>query len=223
MAKHIVEEWQKAFPDLSTHEKNKFYKIIGPLLVGIELKKLPMSDHYRPYFVLYGLWPNRNGNDLKASLVGPLLLYEFLDEKGFQYDLTYDPNLIPVAVSNIKNQILIPLQGDVKTETILNLVDIVSKRPPLSHAPGSFLYAALQENLFNVLLYVNKFGAKDLLNKIAEHEWDENHFKLAGRDVYLWLASLRDRIKNRNEFLEAIDVNRNDKKLEKLPFSNLIE
>jgi len=54
----VNEDWQKAFPQLTLYARNRFYKIVGPLVVGFELINIPRTEDYRPHFVCYPLWKN---------------------------------------------------------------------------------------------------------------------------------------------------------------------
>lgn len=52
--KKIVDDWKEAFPELSAFSTIKLYKVIGPVVVGLELPSVPYSkDEYRIYFVSY--------------------------------------------------------------------------------------------------------------------------------------------------------------------------
>ncbi len=48
--KKVAAEWQSSFPELTQYAENKLYKLLGPLIIGIELIKLPRSPKYRPHF-----------------------------------------------------------------------------------------------------------------------------------------------------------------------------
>ena len=54
--KKISDDWGNAFPQLSKYTQNKYYKILGSLLIGIELIKLPRVEEYSPHFVIYSLF-----------------------------------------------------------------------------------------------------------------------------------------------------------------------
>ena len=40
----INKEWLNAFPQLGSYTQNKFYKVLGTLIVGIELIKVPFME-----------------------------------------------------------------------------------------------------------------------------------------------------------------------------------
>ncbi len=77
--KKINRDWQDAFPQLSIYSQNKLYKIIGPLIIGLELIKSPFTDSYSPYFMMYSLWKS----DIKTNLDYPIILKYFKNKKDF--------------------------------------------------------------------------------------------------------------------------------------------
>lgn len=44
LKQEINKEWQSAFPQLGSYTQNKFYKVLGTLIVGIELIKVPFME-----------------------------------------------------------------------------------------------------------------------------------------------------------------------------------
>ena len=81
--KKVIEDWQNAFPQLTLYDQDKLYKVVGPVIIGLELIKLPRTDEYRPHFVIYSLCGNKIGNDVKACLAGHILLKEYTIKKNY--------------------------------------------------------------------------------------------------------------------------------------------
>jgi len=52
----LQNDWLNAFPELSAFSKDKLYKLVGPLIIGIELIKMRSGEDYRLHFVVYSLW-----------------------------------------------------------------------------------------------------------------------------------------------------------------------
>ena len=67
--KKNIQEWLTAFPQLSEFSTNKLLKIVGPLLVGVEIIQIN-TEEYRPHFVIYPLWKL----DVKSCLEFPIIL-----------------------------------------------------------------------------------------------------------------------------------------------------
>src|SRR5690606_14982485 len=84
--KKVIGDWQNAFLELTAFAQNKLYKVVGATVIGLELIKLPRIEEYRPHFVIYPLWEK----DVKTNLDYPILLKEFENKKGFQYDIPYE-------------------------------------------------------------------------------------------------------------------------------------
>lgn len=219
--KKVSLDWQNAFPELGKFSQNKLYKIVGPLILGLELIKLPGGQEYRPHFVMYSLWDN----DLKTCLSRPIMLNEFHDKKGLQFFISYEghENNFSDAVKSIKNQSLIPLNGDITLKKIFKAIDEHSQKPPLDGIPNSYLHASLQESkLLIALCNDDKIYVQQILSEIKSVNWDLNHFKLWGVNLKEWMQSIEDKIRNKNQLLININNNKSDKKLDRIKKYNII-
>lgn len=212
--KKIIGDWQNAFPQLSFYAQNKLYKVVDPIIIGLELIKSPFTDAYSPYFVIYPLWKE----GIKATLDYPILLKDFKNKKGFQYDIPYEKHsaFFNDVLDSIKKQSLLPFEGNVASKKLMSVLDEYSKTRPLSAAPNSYLQAVLQEAKLKIALSISGEEAKSVLEQINKRSWDVNHFKAFGVDVNEWLQSLKDAITNRDEFLKQTEANKQDKKIAKL-------
>ena len=221
--KEILTDWQKEFPELTVYGANKLLKIVGPVIIGLELIKLPRTPEYRPHFVIYSLWGNRMGSDINACLAGPSLLHQFYDQKRFQYFIPYDKHnlMFPQVVKHIADQMPVSFKGDLPLPTLLKVFDAYSKTPVPAAAPNSFLQAGIQDNKLSLALYADQLEAERILTEIIGRNWDLEHFKLVGVDPKVWLDSLREKVRNRDHFLHIINTNKNDKSLKKLQVSEL--
>lgn len=221
--KKVIEDWQNAFPQLTMYTQNKLYKIVGCCIIGIELIKSPHTESYSPYFVFYSLWGNRLGKDIKACLAGPIVLRDFKNKKGFQYDIPYEKHgvFLDDMLDSVKNQTPLPFEGNISLKKIASAIDDSSKMPPLSAAPNSYLQAALQEAKLKVALFIGVAEAQSVWEEISKRNWDTNHFKAFGIDVSKWLQNLNEAITNRDEFLKQVEANKEDKKIAKLQRSEL--
>lgn len=220
----IIEDWQNAFPQLTSFAENKLYKIVGPSIVGLELIKSNRTESYSPYFVIYSLWGSRIGNDIKACLAGPILLKDFKNKRGFQYDIPYEKHnlFFDELLYGIKEQIPLPFDGDISLKIFLEVLEEYSRTPPLSAAPNSYLQAGVQEAKLKIALFIGLAEALEVFEEIKKRKWDINHFKACGVDLDEWLQRLQALITNRDEFLNLIELNKLNKKISKLKTSDLI-
>ncbi|MEH3114041.1 hypothetical protein [Pedobacter terrae] len=212
----VTEDWKKAFPQLALFAKDKFYKVLGPLVIGIELIKLPRMADYRPYFVIYALFGNSMGKDIRACLSGPILLEPYLNKKGGQYDVSFEKHtvLFKDMIESAYNQTPLSFSNNNSLNSLLLVFDKYSKQPPLIAAPKSYLQASLYEMRLKIALYVSTQEAESILKKIKGINWDINHFEACGVDFNKWLQSLQDVIKERDLFLEIIEQNKKKKNCE---------
>ncbi len=219
LKKNVIEDWQNAFPQLTMYAQNKLYKVVGSCIFGIELINSPHTESYSPYFVLYSLW----GNDIKSCLASPLLLMDFKNEKGYQYDIPYKKHSLffDELVNCIKNQTPLPFEGNISFKKIATAIENSSQKPPLSASFNSYLQAVLQEAKFKIALFISSEEAQKVLEQINKRSWDLNHFKACGVNVNEWFQSLQMDITNRATFLKQIEVNKQDKKIAQLKNSEL--
>ncbi len=218
--KNIAEDWQNAFPQLTLYAQNKLYKVIGAIIIGLELIKLPRTEGYRPHFVVYPLWKK----DVKECLEFPFILKEYYSKKRLQYSIPYAKHNIFFndAIESVKEQTMLPFDHAISLKEIISIVDGYSKTAPLSASPNSYLQALLQEAKFKMALFIGEKEAYGILEQINKRSWDANHFKAFGVDVSEWFQSLQATISNRDKFMAQIERNKQDKKISKLKSSRLI-
>lgn len=220
--KKVNQDWQSAFPQLTVYTQNKYYKIVGPIIIGLELVKLPRSEDYRPYFVCYPLWRQ----NLKACLDTPIIMKEFHNKKGLQFSIPYVKHAVFFSdvLSVVKKQIPIPLEGNVSLKNIFSAIDEHSKTPPLSAAPNSYLQAVLQESKLEIALCAgNDNQAQSVLSQIQKRNWSREHFAMWKVDVSQWLKELQEKMNSREKLVSQVELNKQEKKLEKLHQSELKE
>lgn len=217
--KRVIEDWQNAFPQLTMYTQNKFYKVVGCCVVGIELIKSPHTESYSPYFVIYPIWKK----DIKTSLVYPIFLRDFKNKKGYQYDIPYEKHSLFLCdvLDIVKNQIPLPFDGNISLANIVSAIDDSSKKIPLSAAPNSYLQALLQESKLKIALFISIEDALKVLVEINNRSWDIKSFKMWNIDFNNWLQSLQITISRRDEFLIQIEANKKDKKISQLRSSEL--
>ncbi len=218
--KKVIGDWQNAFPQLSFYAQNKLYKIVGPIIIGLEFIKSPFTDTYSPYFVIYPLWEE----DIKASLDYPILLKDFKNKKDIQYDIPYEKHSIffDDVLESIKRHSPLSFDGNISFKKLIAILDEYSKTPPLSAAPSSYLQAVLHATKFKIALFIGVVEAQSVLEQINKRDWDLNHFKACGVDVNEWLQNLETMLSNRDDFLKQIEANKQDKKIAKLQSSELV-
>jgi hypothetical protein len=161
----ITQEWQQEFPSLSKFNHSKLYKIYGPVILGIELFKLPRADEYRPYFVSYPLWKP----DIHTCFKEELIIKEIKNRKGLQFDIPYIKHdvFFLEAVECTKKQLPISFETNLDVFSLVNLLDSqltlgLNKNSPVLQAiihEGRFfsaLYTGHQKLLDDVYLSIKK-------------------------------------------------------------------
>jgi hypothetical protein len=220
----IITEWQKAFPQLVLLSNFKFCKVVGPVIFGIELTKLPRTEKYRPHFVIYGLWGNKNVIDLNTSLKNPVIIKELYNKKGLQFSIPYDKSsdYFVEVLEAIKSQIGLSFDRDLHLDELLFYIDAYLKTTFSNISSSSFLEASIQKIKMLVTLYIDSKKAQDILEQIKLEKWDISHFNACLIDLNMWLEDLQEIIYNRRVFLNQIDINKRNVKLKNLIQSELI-
>jgi hypothetical protein len=220
LKKYVTESWQSAFPQLTAFTPTKLYKIVGPVIIGLELIRLPFAEEYRPHFILYPLWRE----DIKACLDYPIVLQEFKNRKGMQFSIPYNRHDLYFAemLESIKKQKNILFTENASSKNLLLLMDEYSKTSPTTSASGSYLRARFQEAMLKIALYQREEETvKSLLAQIQKRNWDKAHFKSWNSNVSDWLQNLNEEIKNQNELIARVELNKQDQKMSKLKVHTL--
>lgn len=217
--KEIANDWLNKFPQLSIYTNSKLYKIIGPIAAGIEIVKLPRADEYRPYFVCYSLW------DEKDCMDGPLLLQEISTPKGEQLNVPYSKHAdhFESISEYAKNQILISFEENVHIKRLLEMISFGLGDPLMRISPPSQIL--LYTLKFHSVLYVNDpLLINQVLNEIllASKSWQPNLFEWKFGSFDNWLKEIKAKIDHRELFLKQIAINKQEKKLAKLKYSELV-
>ena len=219
--KRISEEWLNTIPELSIFTQNKFYRIVGCVIIGIELVKLPKTEDYRPHFVLYPLWKS----NLKNCLDNPTILLEINNKKGLQFSIPYlkHSDCFNEVIECLKNQVPILFDENVPLKSLFALVD--SRFNDILIRTNSAQQAKLFELKFNSALYTgNQSQVQSVLNQIqqASKSWNIQMFELWNGKFDLWLKGLQEKASNRADFIKQIEVIKQDTRISQLKSSEFI-
>ncbi len=218
--KEVANLWLDRYPSLHPYSQDKLYVVLGPFIMGIELIKLPRIEEYRPHFVLYPLYGNLSGQKIKDCMSYPVLLLEFFNKKGLQYSIPYKNSfsLTQEAIKAVDREIPFKIGDDVSLSSIHRLVDsqINNKLVKLQLKQPEFY-----EVKYYSALYISNSAAEVVLKQINKDSkaWDMKKFSTYYGDYNAWYNGLKET--NRDKFIEIIDKNKSDKKVEKLHYSEL--
>lgn len=218
----IADDWLQEFPLLKVYAQNKFYRIAGCVVIGIELVKIPRTDNYRPHFVLYSLCKDT----IKECMDIPIVLQQFYDKKNFQLDIPFDANsnLFKEAVEIIKRQYPILKSDKVSIKDIISAIDNYSLTKRFSIAPNSYFQGEFMQMKLEIELFAgNTKKVQEILNVIEKRDWDIKHFTVCGVDVEEWIDNLQKEIYKQDLFIQKVENNLTDKKLAKLDISLLCD
>ncbi|MEO5894049.1 MAG: hypothetical protein ABIQ31_27580 [Ferruginibacter sp.] len=219
--KQMVFDWINGFHQLTPLTQNKFYKIIGPTIVGIELVSIPAINGYRPHFVIYPLWRN----NVNSCLNIPLIYKYIINKKGNQFDIPYlkHNDHIEDAIESFKLQIPIKMDEDVSLRFFFEVVD--HRFTDILVTSSTSEQVKLFELKFYLAVYLNHSEiVKTVLAEIIQSSkrWNITMFELWYGKLDLWIFHLQEAASDRAKLLTRIDINKKDKKFERLIVSELI-
>lgn len=219
--KEIAQKWNFEFFNLSQFNQNKLYKVLGPIVGGIEIFNQPRSKDYRPYIVWYPLWKS----NLKKCFSEPIILQEIRNKKGMLYDIPYLENdtYIEEVIISTKEQLFFSFSGHTHIIELFKLIDSQFSHTLIKSSPTG--QAILLEGKFLSAVYVNDIP---LIAQVwtelfqVSKSWATNLFEWKYGKLDDWLQSLQEIKANREEFLKQIEANKQDKKISQLKSSELI-
>lgn len=219
----IYKDWLEHFPELGKYHRNKFYKIIGPLVVGIELVDVPMMEQYRPFFFIYPLWET----NVKSCFDIPLIYFEFYDKKKLDLEIVYRKHQqrFLEAVMYVKEQIPLPLNRDWHLSEVLRFAEHYLKTSRALHS-GVRGQAIVRRFAVLLAVWVNDNHAVSIGLDVIQQEqkkWDRDQFVLWFGDFDAWYADLQNQVNQREDLFRLVQSNLQDSKLRKLPCSRLLQ
>lgn len=218
--KRIAEEWLNFIPQLTFYSQNKFYRVVGCNIIGVELIKLPYSEDYRPHFVCYSLWKN----DIKKCMDVPYIYFALNNKKGFQFDIPYlkHSSYINEAIECFKEQVPILFSENFQLKSLFEVID---------RSFNDFLVksnSAQQAKLFELKYYSalytgSQSQVQGVLNQIhqASKNWNMQMFEMWFGKFDLWIHGLEEKVNQREDFFKQIKENMQDKKILQLKSSEL--
>lgn len=216
----VVADWTQAFPELTKVGERRLLRVVGPLLVGIEIVTGP-QDSYRSYNVAYPLWRN----DLKECLDYPEVLYEFVGEQGRQMFIRYDQHdmLFRKAVQSVEQDALFQFCGNISLSSLMKSIDKY-ERTALIKAQGFLARARLLRFRCLCSLYVDRIDiVKYLLSTISaeKNQWDMERFIALYGDFDRWFNSLVDLAESDGRLQQIVEMNLKEPKLARLTRASL--
>lgn len=116
----VIKAWIEFFPELRLFTPRKLYKILGNAIVGIEI--VSNGEWYGAYFVIYPLYGNIMGIDLKNVLAGPIFLVNKRRGALIGYIEREEKHKIQPK-QELKEDFGVFLQGDITLANLLKQID----------------------------------------------------------------------------------------------------
>lgn len=221
LKKNIKEDWLNTFPGLYAFTANKYYKIVGCLIVGIELVNIPNIEGYKPHFVAYPLWKD----NIDECLNIPFLYVCLMNNKGLQFSVPYIKHTFyfKEILECLKTQMPLLLTENIALKSLLEYTD---------RQFSDFLIKAnlaMQIRLFELEFYAtlytgDQIESQYILNKIKKSSkgWNIKIFETWNDNFDQWFTRLEGMINQRHDFLKCIEFNQCDRKILSLKKSEIV-
>ncbi|MGN7706892.1 hypothetical protein [Chryseobacterium sp. 22543] len=217
LKKNVYNSWLNNFSQLTPYNKDKFYKIVGPVVIGLEILKLPRAETYRPHFAIYPLWER----DESTCMKGPLLFKQIKRENGFQFDIPYsDHKSWKEEAFRCTTSQTISMNDDVHIEDIYELADQQLK---MATGPADAAAKYLLK-LFSAVYISDWTRTENILDELQLEgsTWNPLGFDFVYGPFEKWYKSLEEMVRNRDRFLMQISHNLESNKLSKMKRSELL-
>ncbi|MGF6847994.1 hypothetical protein QFZ51_003229 [Chitinophaga sp. W3I9] len=219
--KMIAQEWLKVLPGLSMYGSTRLLKILGPLVIGIQINKIPGWKRYAPYFVFIPLIDVKA--DGKAGSTEIVIQARDTDNRQlFIPEEKYDV-ILPAVIDGVLTQFSIPFDRDITQEAIYRMIDYfmewIEVKARIKYLIGFHLIK------LHVALYVDdEAQVRESLRSIRQQAAavPANTLSAWFGDVAAWEQRLNEMVTNRAAYLEQIrEKIQKDKKLSKLSSNDI--
>lgn len=215
--KQITSSWLSQFPELTAYSQIKLYKVLGPMIIGIELLTVPRSEDYRPHFVIYPLWKV----DETKCLEMPMISTEIVRKNGRQFDIPYmDHSKWEIEVFESTSEQIIPFDQDISISYLMKYAELALQkgfRVPIAEANNYEL------RLFSAVYASDWPLTESVLDELFQlgNNWNPAGFNFKFGSFENWFKSLEEKVRSRNLFMNQISKNLESVKLSKLKRSDL--
>ena len=221
--KLIGRDWAARLTGFGQLKWNSFYRIIGPIVIGIELKQIRSEEEYRPVFVVCSLWANADAN-LRSCLTQPFITRSITKWDLTEYTITYENHSVffEEALADSLRQIPFPIEGNV---SLADLKQFVNGYQRFDSPENIGDQLSLLEILLFCALYVGQeVEAKKILtdSKDLASKWNKRYPEFFPHSsLVAWVNSLLVVVKDFDRFIDVVNRRKHDQLIATIPFSEL--
>ncbi|MFN8395775.1 MAG: hypothetical protein U0176_14155 [Bacteroidia bacterium] len=213
-------QWLSDFQELRLVSAMKLYRIVGPLIVGIEFDSRPASDNYQVFVTMYGLWQE----DIRYCLRYPIIFEGLVDQRGLQIFLgdRDHSTRFEDARRSLRESFGHLVEGSLELGDALRYCDQYIAGNQLSSSPNSYRVAHVLQEEISLCLAVSSIGrAEEIYRKVKDTDWDNNNFRAFKTSVSEWSDKIERQMGDPETIRANVQLNRNNPKLKHLLVSEL--
>lgn len=213
MKKEITKQWQAEFPSMGIYKNMWLMNIVGPIIVGLLLEVKSINSEYYPTLHLDILTRERNEDDDIALTAST--------EVDFEYVSTISkPDKYLVLADKLKKKAVIPLEGDVKIEEVINCLKKYCSQKYYKvdwmYTLKLMMHLAVWSNREDIIDDTFKF-VKNRLQYLVHVEWLRNK-----QEADQWYKEILDDIADADLLKQRVEENIVKLKLTDIPVRKII-
>ncbi len=225
--KKITRDWAKWFPGMGIYKKRWLMRRVGPLLIGICLDRDSHGDQYKPCFHVHFLGKEfPSGEAHRDNQVVSLTLCSQLLTRR-----TQAPDSVKVrwheeryhdAVERMKEQALLPLEGDVRLDQVLQAYQEYHRRAPMGK-PSLSADVILMSDIIMLLAWCGRRDeAEQALNEVLTTVTVESGYRHPYGSREAFEAAMREAIDHPESIREQVEKQIERLGVGELPLSELL-
>ncbi len=205
LEKKIDLDWEMGLQPISLVRirPKQYYKIVGPLMIGIRLYSA--REYYRPTVYAYPLWVEKK-SIFKQPIINELSFY---DDKGLTIDIYYQKHqskFIP-ALNIIKSKMDFLKFDSISYTKLKNLLYecVLRGMPEQADSWGGFEYL---RNIFHIAVAFNLDVAEEILSQFVNTNWRIDKLAFFNYNVDEMRLYMERLLKDKDEFIQTISKNK---------------
>lgn len=218
--KRITEDWAREFPGMGAYKRRWLMRRVGPLLIGISLDRDSHGDLYKPSVHVFFLGRHWPASEPALTL-----------NESLRTSRTHAPDDVEVreheekyldAVQRMKEQALLPLDGPVTLDEVLEAYRTHHERAPMGK-PSLTSHVILMCDVILLLVWCGRTAeAERMLQEVLESVSDERSYRHPYGSREAFDRAMREAIEHPGTLREQVERQIERLGVQELPVSELL-
>ena len=218
--KKITQDWAREFPGMGIYKKRWLMRRAGPLLIGICLDRDSHGDLYKPVFHVFFLARNWNGKNPALTLYTELRTVR--TNAPDDVEVRWHEKKYLDAVERMKRQSLLPLEGPVVLDQVLQAYREHHRRMPLGCASLTANVVLMSDVIMLLAWCGRREEAEQALEEVLATVTDESEYRHPYGSRQAFETAMREAIEHPETLREQVERQITRLGVEQLPVSELL-